>query len=171
MVIAPRDLRSWSSHKFDGWYKKTLRIMKPTVAIWRTEALHDPQENHAVTCTNCTVTVKARLPRCDMCPKNTKQHLLKRFAKLKRRASVGHSWSHVTPDLIRSAPWDMKQNAPRQRPEELSFLVLCSPRTSTRLGGNCCTVSWRGIKVLWCGKKRVRRGKQRPSQHGHKSCN
>ena len=127
-------------------------------AIWGTEVSHDSRQTHTVTCTNCTITVRACLPRCDTCPKNTKRHLLKRFAeKLERRASIGHLWSHVTPNLIRSAPSNMKQDTPRQRLEELSFLVLCLPQTSTRLGAiivqspdvewKCCDLVRKGYDV------------------------
>ena len=140
--------------------------------IWGIEVSHNTRGNHAVTGTNCAITVRAHLPRRDTCPTNTKRHLLKRFAeKLKRCASAGHLWPYVIPDLVISAPSETKQNAPHQWPEELSFLVLCSPRANTRLRGNCCAVSWYSIKAFWRGKERVRHGEQRPSQHGHENHN
>ena len=116
-------------------FEKSLRILELTATIWGTKASHNSRVNHTVTRTNCTVTIRTHLPKRDMCPTNTKQHLLRRFAeKLKRRASAGHLWPYVTPDLIRLVPSKTLQNAPRQRPEEFDFLVLCLPRVNTRIG-------------------------------------
>ena len=72
--------------------KRPFENLKPTAVIWDAEVSHTSGGKHVVTHTNCTVTVKMCLPKRDTWPMNTKQYLLKIFAKkLKRHACVNHS--------------------------------------------------------------------------------
>ena len=142
-----------------------------TAAIWGTEASHDTRGNHTIMHTNCVITVREHLPIFDTCPANTKRNLLKRFAeKLKRRASADCLWPYVIPGLARLLPSETAKcsTSAAWRTQLLSFM-LTNDEHKTR--GNCCAVSWCGIKALWRGKERVRCGGWRPSQHGHKNCN
>ena len=108
------DQRSRLFNDFYYWDERTLQNLQSMVTIWGTEASHALREKHAIICTNCTVTVRTSLPKCDTCPTNTKRHQLKRFAeKLKWYASTNHSWSYIILNLIRSAPSEVEQNAPR----------------------------------------------------------
>ena len=160
------DQRSRLFKDFYGWDEKTFQNLESTTTIRGTEVSHASGEKHAVTCTNYVITFRTCLPKHDTCPMDTKQHLLNRFPeKLKRYASVNHSWSYITLDLIRLALSEVDQNSPCQWPKRISYLGLHSPRASIRLGANCCTVSWRGIKALWRGKRGVRCGEQASSQH------
>ena len=59
----------------------TFQNLELMVAIWETEVSYALGKKYVVMRTNCTVTVRMCFPRRDTCPTNTKQCLLKRFAK------------------------------------------------------------------------------------------